>query len=227
MCEYSRRLVAWIDREVEADEAAEIERHLAACAECGSCIVEFRRVSGDLDEYCQQIAQTADGRKAIPLQPVLWATAAAILLAVILGYSRRHVTPPIEQPNRAAITATHSPSPATTPVAESLPAPFPPSHRRAHRPLAASTDKGAESVESCTSRDCAPATLQATAGATADMTEGPAIQITIPADAMFPPGAVPEGMSFVADLSIAADGFARQVRLQREIPEFERRLSQP
>lgn len=41
-----------------------------------------------------------------------------------------------------------------------------------------------------------------------------AIQIAIPADAMFPPGAMPEGMNFVAELSIAPDGSVRQVRLR-------------
>jgi hypothetical protein len=41
-----------------------------------------------------------------------------------------------------------------------------------------------------------------------------AIQIAIPADAMFPPGAVPEGVSFVAELSIAADGSVQNLRLQ-------------
>jgi len=51
----------------------------------------------------------------------------------------------------------------------------------------------------------------------------PSVQIAIAAAAMFPPGAVPEGVSFVADLSIGADGSARQVRLQPQISEFERR----
>lgn len=42
----------------------------------------------------------------------------------------------------------------------------------------------------------------------------PRIQISIPADAMFPPGAVPEGISFIADLSIAADGSAQRLHLR-------------
>ncbi len=36
----------------------------------------------------------------------------------------------------------------------------------------------------------------------------PTIQIVIPADALFPPGAFPEGVGFVADLRLAADGSA-------------------
>ena len=43
----------------------------------------------------------------------------------------------------------------------------------------------------------------------------PSIQIAIPVEAMFPPGAVPEGITFIADLSVAADGSVQGVRLQQ------------
>lgn len=42
-----------------------------------------------------------------------------------------------------------------------------------------------------------------------------AVQIAIPAEAMFAPGAMPKGMNFVAELSIAPDGSVRQVRLRQ------------
>jgi hypothetical protein len=42
-----------------------------------------------------------------------------------------------------------------------------------------------------------------------------AVQIAIPAEAMFPPGAIPEGMNFIAELSIAPDGSVQQVRLRQ------------
>jgi hypothetical protein len=42
----------------------------------------------------------------------------------------------------------------------------------------------------------------------------PAIQIAIPADAMFPHGAVPEGMTYIANLSLAADGSVQGFRLR-------------
>jgi hypothetical protein len=41
----------------------------------------------------------------------------------------------------------------------------------------------------------------------------PAIEIVIPAEAVFPPGAIPEGVSFNANLTIGADGFAQRLRL--------------
>jgi hypothetical protein len=42
-----------------------------------------------------------------------------------------------------------------------------------------------------------------------------AIQIAIPAEAMFPPGAMPNGINFIADVRIAPDGSVKQVRLRQ------------
>jgi hypothetical protein len=42
----------------------------------------------------------------------------------------------------------------------------------------------------------------------------PSVQIAIPAEAVFAPGAVPPGFSFAAELSIANDGSARALRLR-------------
>jgi anti-sigma factor RsiW len=42
-----------------------------------------------------------------------------------------------------------------------------------------------------------------------------AVQIAIPAETVFAPGAMPEGMSFIAELSIAPDGSIKQVRLRQ------------
>jgi len=42
-----------------------------------------------------------------------------------------------------------------------------------------------------------------------------AIEIAIPAEAMFPPGAMPNGINFIADLKIAPDGSVKQVRLRQ------------
>jgi hypothetical protein len=39
-----------------------------------------------------------------------------------------------------------------------------------------------------------------------------AIQIAIPAEAIFPPGAVPEGVTYIA--SLAPDGSVQSIRLQ-------------
>jgi len=41
------------------------------------------------------------------------------------------------------------------------------------------------------------------------------VQIAIPAEAMFAPGALPKGMNFIAELRIAPDGSVEQVRLRQ------------
>jgi anti-sigma factor RsiW len=55
----------------------------------------------------------------------------------------------------------------------------------------------------------------------------PAIRIAIPAESMFPPGAVPEGVSFSADVSFGPDGWAQQVRLRPNLAAFEGRGIEP
>ncbi len=42
----------------------------------------------------------------------------------------------------------------------------------------------------------------------------PTVQIMIPADALYPPGAVPDGFDFVADLSLSPDGTAAGLALR-------------
>ena len=54
----------------------------------------------------------------------------------------------------------------------------------------------------------------------------PAVEIAIPADAIFPPGAVPAGVSFTADVTMASDGSAEQIRLRPQLTEFEMRGNQ-
>jgi hypothetical protein len=51
----------------------------------------------------------------------------------------------------------------------------------------------------------------------------PPIEIAIPVDAMFPPRALPPGMSFTADLTIAVDGTAERLGLHPRLAGFERR----
>src|ERR1700722_13265821 len=45
MCEYSGRLIAWLDRELRDDEATNLEWHVGQCAECRKAVSEYREVS--------------------------------------------------------------------------------------------------------------------------------------------------------------------------------------
>jgi hypothetical protein len=202
-----------MDGEVGPDEAAGVAQHIAICGKCRNCVREFRRVSGAFEEYCEQVARFEERREATPVMPVLWA--AAIVLALLFAYSRPHGAPAVLQPSVTTAAET-SPLPAAlTAKIVTPPESFgtlPLAIRRRPR-----TDKRANKGAAC----CAP--KKAEVQPATWVVEEPSIQIAIPAAAMFPPGAVPDGVSFVADLSIAADGSARQVRLQPQVSEFERR----
>ena len=225
MCDYSGRLVAWLDREMQADKASEMERHVAACAECRNCAEELDRVSGAFEDYCEALAQTKEQRKASRVAPIFWAAAAAIVLAVMFAHSRGHVASPMQQPSVTEVAKTDSSPSLTVKTAENVPAPSKAERHAARREAADPSGKGAVSPGLCSGQVCAPTNVQ---GQSANwVAEEPAIQIAIPAEAMFPPGAVPEGVNFVADVSIGADGRVEQLRLRPRPARFERRTDQP
>ena len=49
MCEFSARLIAWLDRELEDGEMANVERHLRDCSECRSQVHAYEQASGTFD----------------------------------------------------------------------------------------------------------------------------------------------------------------------------------
>jgi hypothetical protein len=178
MCDYSGKLVAWIDRELPEHEAADVEQHILACAECQRHIGAYEQVSAGFVAYCDASIDQKPRSRAPHWVPVLSGVAAAAVLALVfMRVSNKQV--PIR--SRAAEAA-----PAI--VLETAPRPVKTVHRRpvAHTKMASASWTPTE----------------------------PAIQIIIPAEAMFPPGAVPEGINFIAELDIASDGSAQGLRLQ-------------
>lgn len=210
MCDFSGRLIAWLDHELSANEAAEAERHLEGCSECRSDADAYKRVSGEFDAYCDA-AIASSVRRGVPrYAPVVSAAGAvAALVALFLAMPQRHVEPPAFHPPQLAVAA----SPAV--VAAAVPASVS-SIQRVHR-------RQAVTSVSIRNANSAPAQNQNAYF----VPDQPMIQIAIPADEMFPPGAVPEGMHFVADLTIAADGSAERLRLRPRLAGFERRTTQP
>jgi anti-sigma factor RsiW len=187
MCDFSGRLIAWMDGELPSNEAAVVEQHVAACADCRDCVAAYEEASRGFAAYYHAAADQATAPKAsrrIPLWvPVLAATAAAVvlLLALLPRTVRVEQVPAVQQV--AAATQPVVAELAPTPVKVS--APLQRRHVAAHKKAPAENWAPAE----------------------------PAIQIAIPAEAMFPPGAVPEGVNYIASLSLA-DGSVRGLRLQ-------------
>lgn len=214
MCDYSGKLIAWMDGELPAQEAAEVERHLEACSECRSGVATFRRISVEFDAYCEEATASTESRRAGNRALVVSAAvAAAAAGALFLMWPRTSVHPP----------APHFPQVAETPTAvvaaNELSAAVHPSEKF-HVRRAASHK---QSFLPDQNTDSAPAQSENPYV----LANEPVVQIAIPADEMFPPGAAPEGMHFVADLTIAADGSAERLRLRPRLAEFERRTTLP
>jgi len=180
MCDFSERLIAWLDHELQESEAADVERHVWACAECRSRLDAYKEVGKAVDTYCDKVMLARARRRLPSWVPVLSGAAAAA--ALLLLFPHGHV-------ERVPV---HAPAAAASP-AVALEAPPAPISKRTHR------RHGVAPVQSQTA-NWVPAE--------------PAIQIAIPAEAMFAPGAIPEGVNFTAELSIAADGSAQQLRLR-------------
>jgi hypothetical protein len=210
MCKYSGKLIAFLDHELPAQEAVEMELHLEGCSECRGQVGAYNRVSREIDAYCDE-AVASNAQRVVPrwVPAVAVAGAVAALVALFLALPRTRVEPPAFHTPEVAIKA----SPAV--VAKVTPANIGPT-QRVRRPHAV-----------------APAQVQNDNSAFAQnqnsyiLPDEPVIQIAIPADEMFPPGAVPEGMHFVADLTIAADGSAERLRLRPRLAGFERSTTQP
>ena len=229
MCEFCGKLVAWLDRELGENDAAAMERHLAGCAECREKLAAYEQASTAFSAYCEA-AFAAEARRASKPRWVVaacaaGAIAAAAALALIL------ILP------RARVAETPRPAAPQAPQARGTAAPQVAAHTEVPRTVR-STDTALEATRSSAlaaptrrlqhnaSNLAASAAPTSPARASAIPSEPP-IEIAIPADAMFPPGAVPPGMTFTADLTISAEGSPERLRLHPRLAGFERRANQP
>jgi len=184
MCDFSVKLIAWLDHELPEDETIAVQRHLKTCTECRNQLEASKKVSTALDAYCDAVMEASD-RHPAPHWPPVVAGAAAVMAVLLLALPRARVESP----------SLRAPVIAASPVV-ALKASAAPIHKGHHRHTVAPIRNPA-------------ANLSASVSAS-----GPSIEIAIPAEAMFPPGALPEGISFIAELRISADGSAQQLRLR-------------
>jgi anti-sigma factor RsiW len=183
MCDVSGKLIAWMDGELAENEAADVEHHIQVCSECRSRVEAFGEISRLVVAYCDAAAE-ARPRRRLPLwMPAL--VGAVAVVALLLFTFRPASVKPIPVVVRAA-----APPPVSVP--ETVPALTTVKTRAAHWRHGSAPRRNPNP-------DWAFA--------------NPAFQIVIPADAMFAPGAVPEGTVFRADLSMASDGSVQGLRL--------------
>lgn len=206
MCNYSEKLVAWIDGELSGEETGVLERHCRECTECRMRLEKYQQVSKAFDAYCDALAATKTRPRRLGLVAGLSLAAAAVLVVAVGWVLLRSHSERLRAPAPQALAALPA---AQLEVAV---APNETVHRR-HAPWEGAVQKKLQS----------PSLPRPEV---ASLPPQPAIQIAIPAESMFPPGAVPEGINFTADVSFGPDGSARQVRLQPQLTGFGRRTIQ-
>jgi anti-sigma factor RsiW len=218
MCDFTEKLMTWVDKELSDYDAAAVERHLQGCPECRDRVETYRRVSSAFDRYCDAycdaVTASKPGRKLTRRVLAISggvAVAAAVAMFFLLA-ARWRVQP-------AAPSA--APIPTVIDVAKTLP----PAH--VAQPAPAVIRPVARIERRKRAEQAKQAAAQGPSKETSWLASEPAVEIAIPADAFFPPGAVPEGVGFTADVTIAPDGSAQQVRLHPQLTEFERRPTRP
>ncbi len=118
MCNYSGKLIAWLDGELEIDEMADVQRHVGECIECRKHFATYKQVSATFDAYCDAVVAAKIRRSGLPRWvPAVSAVGAAAIAAVLaLALMRVRVEPPllplsVKAPTPPAIVleTTHAP----------------------------------------------------------------------------------------------------------------------
>lgn len=188
MCEFQAKLIVFLDRELPSEEVAGVERHIERCEECRNRLAGYEQVNESFDAYCDAVMAAKTRRNVPRWVPVLASAAVAAVVMFLAFLEKRMEPPPVLTPTITAVSV-HGPMPVLAP-----PAPEPAPRKKMHR------------------RHAVPAVQERAVKWRPTET---AVQIAIPAEAMFPPGAMPKGLNFVAELSIAPDGSVKQVRLRQ------------
>ena len=232
MCEYSKRLIAWMDGELAESEAAELEQHVQVCAACRECVSAYEAASRDFAGYyaaSTEPAVTPVPKRRVPLWVPVAAAVAAVAAIVGIAFVPRvakqvPVAPQVASASAVSIPGSDVVTQANVAKSE-VPQGLKPEGTLARVGTAGSRalTHGIEATRG-TFRQAQGklenrALVRGVSGtgsrsASTDwaMAE-PAIQIAIPADAMFPPGAVPEGVTYIANVSLGPDGSVRGIQI--------------
>jgi len=189
MCDFHGNLIAWLDRELPEKKAAEVQSHVQGCAECRTRVEAYERVSREFNGYCDAaVSPRVRGKSPRWVRALSGAAAAAaVAAALFLIFPRARVDkPPVIEAPVAEVAPVAAPEPAPAPV-EAAP------------------------VKRVRLRHAVPPAQARTADW---LPPEPTIEIAIPADAMYPPGAVPEGVSFIVDVRLSGDGSAQQLSMR-------------
>lgn len=223
MCNFSGKLVAWMDGELEPQDAAAVKDHLEFCAECRGDFDACRRASDELNAYFNE-TPAAEAREW-PLRTVALASATgalAALVGLLLLWPRMQTEPQrFAVPHAPAAVSAESAGVAQNAMAAAL-RPNESSMEKVRRRPVTSAENGRTQIRQ--QQSSLPKKTDVTAY---ELPDQAVVEIAIPADEMFPPGAVPAGMNFVADMTIAADGSAERLQVRPRLAGFERSTKHP
>lgn len=185
MCEFETKLIAWIDGELDAEASHQIEDHLEACGACAAKTAGYREVSQAFAAYYD--LPLAGKQPARPRRTALYAGSIAAAAAAAVVWMLPFPSAPPPAPRKTA-----EPAPAIAFV------------KTAAVPAATTNDRARRrrSVRSVATAKPEPIDAQ------------PTVEIAIPADEIFAPGAFPAGFAFAADLSIRGDGSPEALRVR-------------
>jgi anti-sigma factor RsiW len=196
MCDFADKLIAWIDGELAQEDAAQLERHTGECEQCRRYVASYKEISA-------AIVSHGDARWAsqVQSQPWPWAPVFALAAAaVVIFFLARQGGVVRHASQTQASEVAHAGEPGAAKALVALPRGPASKPLRKHRPEGAPVDARSPAHESIQDVKWIP--------------QQSAIEITIPVESMFAPGAVPQGVSFSAELVVAADGSAQSIRLR-------------
>lgn len=217
MCEFSEKLIAWLDQELPPEQAVNVAQHLRACAECRSQVGLYRQLSETIEAYCNAALIAKAKRRS---SPRVWRPAFAVTAAAAAAVLLFFLTRPDEY-----LRSRFSPAPDGVP-AIAIKAPVLPPPALEKRSTATIARKTSNRVGMNSPRRSAPPPPSPSHDENWLPSEAP-VYIAIPADALFPPGTFPEGVGFVADVNLRPDGSAQRLRLQPQLVGFQRRGTRP
>jgi putative zinc finger protein len=236
MCDFSGKLIAWMDGELRESDAADVERHVSACGDCRELLAAYQQASGAFEAFCEATFAAGTRRAGVPRRALVACVAAAAAIAVLLLWPLERVA---ESPARLAPAARTRHAAEEGADGRTVEAPAAISARAQAALPAARTGNNANKARRTYASQASPKQRPGSKGQITPTSEpsprqsadafpaGPPIQIDISADAMFPPGVLPQGMVFSADLTISADGSPERLRLRPQLAGFERRTDQP
>jgi anti-sigma factor RsiW len=196
MCELCDKLVAWLDGELSSGEAVEIEHHIRRCEECKQCVASYKEISAAIVSHCEsRFVSQVQPPLRLRSKPVFALAAAAAVVFLLFARHASEERPPTQSQVNEVVSSTVPEKPA-----KSLVAPGGSSNKPVHKTRAIRVSARPESQEYARKENWVPGES--------------VVQITIPAESMFAPGAVPQGASFSAELILAADGSAQSIRLR-------------